>query len=250
MQSMHLGNAIEEASSWTHKYTKAQYYHLEKKVYWLEKQARGKNFLWQVFRHSWEGVEGPWGGWLVLDWELKRRRGLGWQCGELEFVLLIGRPGQYFQQLEHKTSLKSSDRCRVALVWERFGGGLRSSPLDSNWIDRLWGNGRSGTANLATLPQCALTWPQGSVGLHQRLPQAAVGALCLEPLLNQKLSNNMFLYSDPLCIIPLCSSLHTSPKTKWWNGTETPYRLWRNNIRYIPYNKPGKIVTWPKRHSK
>ena len=32
------------------------------KVYLLEKQARGKNFLWQVFRHSWEGVEGPWGG--------------------------------------------------------------------------------------------------------------------------------------------------------------------------------------------
>ena len=25
------------------------------KVYLLEKQARGKNFLWQVFRHSWEG---------------------------------------------------------------------------------------------------------------------------------------------------------------------------------------------------
>ena len=32
------------------------------KVYLLEKQARGKNFLWQVFGHSWEGVKGPWGG--------------------------------------------------------------------------------------------------------------------------------------------------------------------------------------------
>ena len=41
--------------------TTSQYYHSEK-VYLLEKQARGKNFLWQVFRHSWEGVEGAMGG--------------------------------------------------------------------------------------------------------------------------------------------------------------------------------------------
>ena len=82
MPSMHLGNAIEEASSWTHKYTKAQYYHLERKqVYWLEKQARGKNFLWQVFRHSWEGVEGPWGG----DWSwIGNWRGGGDSAGSAE----------------------------------------------------------------------------------------------------------------------------------------------------------------------
>ena len=44
------------------------------KVYLLEKQTRGKNFLWQVFRHSWEGVEGPAGSW-AMGWVLQNRVG-------------------------------------------------------------------------------------------------------------------------------------------------------------------------------
>ena len=45
------------------------------KVYLLEKQARGKNFLWQVFRHSWEGVEGPWGGVIGLGLGIEEEEG-------------------------------------------------------------------------------------------------------------------------------------------------------------------------------
>ena len=30
---------------------------------------------------------------------IEEEGGVGWQCGELEFVLLIGRPGQLFQQI-------------------------------------------------------------------------------------------------------------------------------------------------------
>ena len=60
---------------------------------------------------------------IGLGLGIEEEGGVGWQCGELEFVLLIGRPGQYFQQLEHKTSLKSSDRCRVAIVCRGLGAG-------------------------------------------------------------------------------------------------------------------------------
>ena len=42
---------------------------------------------------------------------IEEEGGVGWQCGELEFVLLIGRPGQLFQQIVQ------------CIVQYRFGGG-------------------------------------------------------------------------------------------------------------------------------
>ena len=48
-----------------------------------------------------------WGGEEVIGLRLgiEEEGGVGWQCGELEFVLLIGRPGQLFQQIVQWTDL-------------------------------------------------------------------------------------------------------------------------------------------------
>ena len=57
---------------------------------------------------------------IGLGLGIEEEGGVGWQCGELEFVLLIGRPGQLFQQIVQ------------CIVQYRFGGGVWASPLDSN----------------------------------------------------------------------------------------------------------------------